>query len=335
MKRFLQPVVRWDGLLDAVAVLAMVSTVAAFAASWWWLCELTVHFRWQYAACLVLLGVGRGLQGRWRWAAVYGVGAMVNVLAVSGGCGPSAAVADHGGVRPDLRVLLVNVHTANTEHTRVEAYVNQEAPDVVVLIEVDSRWLVQLTQLARSYPHRIEAPRNDNFGIALFSRLPLEYGRVVDLGEAGVPSVEARVRVGENLVWVVGTHPLPPSHRENARLRDQQLHAVAAHMAGLRGPRVLVGDLNATPWSPVFRALVAQSGLLDTRCGRGWQPTWPAGMPLLWIPLDHALISDDLAVWERRVGPSVGSDHYPLLVGVSWKKSVASEAPIPRNSGSL
>jgi endonuclease/exonuclease/phosphatase (EEP) superfamily protein YafD len=259
----------------------------------------------------------------------------VNVLAMVSSCGPAPAAADRAAASPDLKVLSVNVHTANTQHDRVEAYVKRVAPDVVVLIEVDSRWLAQLTNLARSHPHRIEAPREDNFGMALFSRLPLESGRVVHLGEAGVPSVEARVRVGDRAVWVVGTHPLPPSHRENARFRDDQLRAVAAHMAGLPGPRMLVGDLNATPWSPVFRGLLAASGLVDTRCGHGWQPTWPAGMPLLWIPLDHALISDELAVWERRVGPGVGSDHYPVVLGVSWKKSVASGAPIPRNSGSL
>jgi endonuclease/exonuclease/phosphatase (EEP) superfamily protein YafD len=83
------------------------------------------------------------------------------------------------------------------------------------------------------------------------------------------------------------------------------------------GALVLLGDLNTTSWSPHFRDLINTAGLKDSRAGFGIQPTWPAGTPPLWIPLDHCLVSPEIKVHDRRVGPNVGSDHFPVIVEFS------------------
>ena len=56
------------------------------------------------------------------------------------------------------------------------------------------------------------------------------------------------------------------------------------------------------------------TGLRDSSRGMGLQPTWPADIPLLWIPIDHCLYSDGIEIRGRRTGPDVGSDHFPLIV---------------------
>jgi endonuclease/exonuclease/phosphatase (EEP) superfamily protein YafD len=52
----------------------------------------------------------------------------------------------------------------------------------------------------------------------------------------------------------------------------------------------------------------------DSRRGYGIQPTWPAGVPALLIPLDHLLHTPDIVITSRRVGADAGSDHYPVIV---------------------
>jgi endonuclease/exonuclease/phosphatase (EEP) superfamily protein YafD len=32
------------------------------------------------------------------------------------------------------------------------------------------------------------------------------------------------------------------------------------------------------------------------------------------VPIDHLLHSDTLSVVDRRLGPAMGSDHFPLIV---------------------
>jgi endonuclease/exonuclease/phosphatase family metal-dependent hydrolase len=79
---------------------------------------------------------------------------------------------------------------------------------------------------------------------------------------------------------------------------------------------VVLGDLNATPWSPYFRNLERAASLRDTGRRSGWRPTWPSALPPLWIPLDHCLVSKEIPYASRTVGNYVGSDHFPIIVDV-------------------
>ena len=80
------------------------------------------------------------------------------------------------------------------------------------------------------------------------------------------------------------------------------------------GPKILLGDLNITPWSYFFGRLLRTANLRDPSVGIGFKTTWPVGQILLRIPIDHCLVSPEIAVEDRRVGTDVGSDHFPLVV---------------------
>jgi endonuclease/exonuclease/phosphatase (EEP) superfamily protein YafD len=82
-----------------------------------------------------------------------------------------------------------------------------------------------------------------------------------------------------------------------------------------------MGDLNATPFSPRFKNLLIDCGLRDSSLGFGITRTWHSEIPLLGLPIDHILVSRDLAVISREVGPKVGSDHRPVMVRVARKQS--------------
>jgi endonuclease/exonuclease/phosphatase (EEP) superfamily protein YafD len=78
---------------------------------------------------------------------------------------------------------------------------------------------------------------------------------------------------------------------------------------------MVVGDLNATPWSWPFRNLLATGRLRNSQVGFGVQPSFAASSnPLFRVPIDHLVYSDALLVRQRRLGPRLGSDHFPLLV---------------------
>ena len=69
--------------------------------------------------------------------------------------------------------LVANVYTANQRHDQLISLIHERKPDVVVLVETDSRWLRALDGPLAAYPHRVLHPREDNFGIALYSRVHL------------------------------------------------------------------------------------------------------------------------------------------------------------------
>jgi endonuclease/exonuclease/phosphatase (EEP) superfamily protein YafD len=79
---------------------------------------------------------------------------------------------------------------------------------------------------------------------------------------------------------------------------------------------LVMGDLNATPWSRPFRRLLRRSALCDSRAGFGVQASFPAASTLLRLPIDHLLASCGVGVRARRIGRDVGSDHLPVIVDV-------------------
>lgn len=312
MKDFFRFRVNFEGLLTAAGGLICLFTLTAFLGRIWWGFDLTTHFRVQYFAGLLLLAIGFALKRRFAVAGVFGGFAILNgvVVVPYSYAGRTSVPA----VSQTLRVMLMNVHTGNRRHELVESTIRNYDPDLVVLLEVNNEWMSRLTEVLARYPQVCQEPREDNFGIALLSKLPLEDPKIVELGQAEVPSVTAAFRFADRTFRILGTHPLPPANREQSRLRNQQLEALAEFVAARDGPVIVLGDLNITPWSPHFQKLVRRTGLTDSARGFGWQTTWPANFFPLRIAIDHGLLSPDLCVVARSVGPNIGSDHLPLVM---------------------
>jgi endonuclease/exonuclease/phosphatase (EEP) superfamily protein YafD len=183
---------------------------------------------------------------------------------------------------------------------------------VIGLVEVDDRWLTHLAPALQSYPQQITAPRSDNFGVALFTALPMT-GAAESLG-SDVPTVVATVERDGTPLRVVLTHPLPPVGPSQFASQVGQLAVIARRARTEAAPLIVMGDFNATPWSRPFRDFVATSGLCDTRAGFGSQASFPADSTLLRIPIDHVLVSCTIGVRSRSIERDVGSDHLPVLV---------------------
>ena len=183
---------------------------------------------------------------------------------------------------------------------------------------MDTDWLRALHSLSTTHPFFATRPRDDNFGVAFFSKYPAR-AHIERLGRFGIPAVQAEIDWENGPVQFVGVHAMPPSSGPGANERNSQIDEIARIVTATTGPWIVAGDLNTTHWSFIFNRLRKLTALEDSARGHGWQPTWPARMPWMWIPIDHCLISADLVTLDRRIGGFVGSDHYALTVDVARK----------------
>lgn len=301
------------GLLSAAGCLVCLFTLTGFAGRWSWAFEITSHFRAQYAVLLVGFGLAAGWHRQRRMATVFLAIAALNFwLLVPFLFGAPVLAATSS--TPPVRLLVWNVNSANREFAELPRLLAGQDPDIVVLIEVSPEWQRFLHGSMTAFPHQLVEARDDNFGIALFSRVPLETVRVRYLGAASLPSIAAELVSGDRSINLLATHPLPPAGGLRSRFRNEQLQAIANWTREQSDEVVVTGDLNITPWSPVFADLLASSGLKNSSEGRGLHGTWPAFFPPLSIPIDHFLYSDGVTVKRREVLKARGSDHLPLLV---------------------
>jgi endonuclease/exonuclease/phosphatase (EEP) superfamily protein YafD len=323
MKDFFSVRISFAGLLLWLGAFVCFFTTSGFFGRVGWLCELTSHFRVQYAVCLLMLGAFLCLKKKFRIGAVFTAFAAANLIVIVPCFLGARPPGDFGG--HTLRVMLLNVRTENERYDLVVASIKKFRPDLVVIEEVNERWLKELARLREDYPHVKHEARDDNFGIALFSRLPFEDAEIVYLGRAEVPSVTVRLVVAGRKLTILGTHPLPPGSLENFRLRNEQLDAVATFVRKQPNPLIVLGDFNVTPWSYYFERLVKEGGLTDSSAGRGIHATWPAaGLPLR-IPIDHCLVSAEVGIASKIIGGNVGSGHLPVVVDLVLPSAVSRE----------
>lgn len=292
------------------AVGALVGGISPLVARWHFVLELGTHFMALYAiAAAAALAILAALRA-WRSAAVALAALLVTGAQVAPYFGASATATATDGTR--LRVMEVNVLTSNRNHDAFLEMVRAQQPDVIAVLEISAAWVEVLRELSDLYPHKWVEPQEDNFGIGLLSKLPLQDSEVIDF--EGVPAVRAEVVVDGTLVHVFAVHTLPPVNSENAARRNRQLKRLPELVMDVDGSVIVVGDLNATMWSPYFKSLCRDSGLKDVRKGRGIIPSWPTQFAPVMIPIDHCLYSDSLEVTGLRRGTAFGSDHLPLII---------------------
>jgi endonuclease/exonuclease/phosphatase (EEP) superfamily protein YafD len=297
------------------ALLLALASVAAFFGRWVWWLDVLANFRAQYLVGLVVLGVVLATSRRWRtWAyAALAVGAVNLVVILPLYLG--SPVADPA--LPDVRVMNFNLLSSNESYADVIEYIKTVDADVVLLHEASRPWEVAID--AADLGYEVIRPRSEEL---IFGTLILVRGKGVSAVSYGFaarsPRAVALSFVPEGWpepVEVLVTHPLAPTDRERASLRDAQLAFAADWVAGREGPFFVVGDLNATPWSWSFRKLMSSGDLRNSQAGFGLQASFPASASaVLRVPIDHLLYSDGLGVRDRLLGPPMGSDHFPLIV---------------------
>lgn len=299
-------------VIAGLSLVLAVSSVSAWFGAYWWPLDLLANFQAQMTAGLIVSVILLAI-ARWRRTVrVVGLVVVINLVVVGWTWLPGGPDLVDGDA---LRILSFNVLAANDRYGDVMAYVDRIDADVVFLHESSLPWEEAADDADLGY--RIIKTRDDDhiFGTLVMVRGPAE---IESFGfterEPRAVEVIMTLQSGRQ-VSVLGIHPVAPVTETSSGLRDAQM-AFAANWAEKRDtPAVVAGDFNSTPWSHAFRRLVADGGLRDSQRGFGLQPSFPAASNLVFrIPIDNVLVSDEIEVVDRRLGPALGSDHFPVVV---------------------
>jgi endonuclease/exonuclease/phosphatase (EEP) superfamily protein YafD len=287
------------------------ATLAGFLADLWWVFDLTSHFRTQYLVASAVLFIAALALRRFAIGLVAAALLIVNLCLIAPLYYPRAPSVEQPA---DIRLMMLNVHSSNRQFARVRELIDEESPDVLLVLEFNEQWRAGLEEIEAKYPFSEGAPRTHNFGIAVYSRLPFEQVSVIEISQQELPAITASIEFEGRRLTLFGVHVLPPVSRTASAHRNQQFRDVANLVRTAPGPVVVAGDLNCTTWSPFLGRLISAAGLQDSRQGRGLHATWPTFMPWMMIPIDHCLVSPDLEVVGHHVTPSYGSDHLGIVV---------------------
>lgn len=221
-----------------------------------------------------------------------------------------------------LSLLVSNVFTPNQQYQKLIDLVSKEKPDVLLALETDSRWEEALEPLEKTYQYTVKVPKDNFYGMHLYSKLELRDMKVMYLVDEEIPSIHGTVILGSGAeIKIHCLHPMPPSPTENEKStdRDAELLIVGKNVDTDEGPELVFGDLNDVAWSRTTRLFQKTSCLLDPRIGRGFFNTFHAGYMLFRWPLDHIFHSNDFTLKTiKRLG-KIGSDHFPIFLTLHYE----------------
>lgn len=285
---------------------------------------LLTCFRFQYLVVQLACFLGLIVLRNWLPLCLCLILTLPNIYAVS----PyfmQPVIAAHSAGQEKLRICQINVNCANRQTERVIAYIKSSQPDVILLEELTEQWDKVISSKLPEYTSVAKVTRWDAFGIGIYSRIPFDNFEIKQYGNLKFPAIVTSIHWAERKVRVINVHTLPVLYSPNFKLHLMQIKEIADDAASSVCPTIVAGDFNSPWWSLPMQQLKIRSGLRTAAEGFGWLPTWPKELqqwgsalcvsnPLFMIPIDHCLVSKELAVTKFSVGDSVGSDHCPLLI---------------------
>ncbi len=224
-----------------------------------------------------------------------------------------------------VSITSINLLSSNQQYETVLDHLQHLDSDLIAVLELTSTWDQRIRErLAATHPHCITSPSSDgNFGIGVYSRLDWSFADIVYF-DSDQPSIEVELK--DQPFRLIATHPIPPISQQNFERRNLQLWSISQAVNDSPLPTAVVGDLNLTPWSPVFHRFAANSHLKRVGRRECFVPTWYAKRDVwpLGLSLDHILITSSLQPCEFQIGPAIGSDHRSVTAMLLCKETLSS-----------
>ncbi|MEP2236599.1 MAG: endonuclease/exonuclease/phosphatase family protein [Alteripontixanthobacter sp.] len=216
-----------------------------------------------------------------------------------------------------MRVLSLNVLQPNDQYGRVARLIESQAPDTLLLMETDAKWIAALEPQLSAFGYRLEEPLDNKYGMAFATNLQVDRAEMVSNTNANTPTLYATMRTDDGARFeMIGLHPRPPLPGESTESRDANIARAGARTPDDLGNVLAIGDFNDVPWSRTTQRFVAEGGYLDPRIGRGTFATFPADYAAIGWPLDQLFVRDGVRIESFKVLDDVGSDHRALAADV-------------------
>jgi endonuclease/exonuclease/phosphatase (EEP) superfamily protein YafD len=303
-------------LLQSFLITVMASPMLPASDGPWWLDNLVgLQLQWGILAALSVVAGWRLLPAIARWLLpIYAILLLVNFAGLYVPTGPANKSS------AGFSIAQLNLRYDNPHAMAVFSGLLETNHDLIIIQEVSDRQVALLESLRHSYPYAMGSMSVSGHspGHVLLSKWPLQKRRIHNLGYADGSVIDAEIVLGDQgpTVRILALHPAAPRTRALWQLRNSTLAFITREVATSQLPRqVVVGDLNATPWSAALRQLLRDGGLSGSGNGDGYLPTWSwinsiPGLRLLTSAyIDHCLVTSGLVVSDKQSRIVPGSDH--------------------------
>ena len=272
---------------------------------------------WLYLPAYAV-GAFAGVFRKWALLGAAGGVAMFHLAWILPDYRPAEAIPAGAETAPHITVMTANIFFENPDYSAMVDEMLAVDPDVVLVQEFGPRFEEEMeARASEQFPYREVAYENRFFGLAVYSKFPLQDFQVLDAGTRPVMAVTVE-RDGKQ-VRLFNVHPTSPglgAMKSSAWNKDWSAIVDLATKEDL--PLVIAGDFNMNQHHRWYNELEQEGfdSCHDER-GRGNATTWPKGRKLRPIRIDQVFHNDGVVCMDVREGNGQGSDHKPVIAELS------------------
>jgi len=304
----------FPALIETCCLLLLAFSILGFFARFNWIIDLTNHTR-PYLLLAAVLGTIFAFlfqQQIGLYAALFAC--VINGFIIVPYVVPklqSSPVPDHA-----VKLMTVNVLYGNRDPDKLLATIAEADPDILILQEMSASNQRKTAALWDIYPYASDQFNGGSREVLVFSKIPFDSVQYIVGDKPWRSEAETKLTINGQAITVLGIHPKAPMSANRFARRNAELSQISERVSTSTTPIIVAGDMNITPWTPIFRQFLRQAKLNDGRKRHGFNFTWSPGSLPKMIPIDHVLYRG-VDIHSFTSGPDTGSDHLPVIVEFS------------------
>lgn len=268
---------------------------------------LLLNKKWNFPSILFLLGL----------ITVISVHGLIIFPYLFGNVSVPDHVIESAKNEDTFDVLIANVLINNRESALFLNIVKKYDPDILLAMEVNEWWIEKLKVLEENYSYKMEYPLDNAYGMALYSKLPINQKEIKFLSQHDVPSFHlAMILPSGKSFSFYAVHPVAPvpskKYPDNEDEKELELLRIGSLVAKNKSPSIVAGDFNDISWSQTSKVFGESGKLNNVRIGRGLYNTFNSTSFFMRWPLDHYFVTKEFALMRLERLSKFGSDHFPL-----------------------
>jgi endonuclease/exonuclease/phosphatase (EEP) superfamily protein YafD len=211
--------------------------------------------------------------------------------------------------RSDFSVVHFNVKENNKNINSVAKAALESNADILSFQELQQKTLTPLdTVLKKIYPYSMSDLSLKGFGMAVYSKYPLIESKLII--QHDFPLLTGIIQVQGKEFQFISATTSSPKNEKGYTEQLKQFKIIGNYVDTISLPLLVMGDMNAVPWSEQIENFQKETKLKDSR--KDLSSTFPSNS-IIQVPIDYIFHSKDLLCVDFRTLKPTSSNHLGII----------------------
>ncbi|MFN3939056.1 MAG: endonuclease/exonuclease/phosphatase family protein [Chitinophagales bacterium] len=213
-------------------------------------------------------------------------------------------------IRADFSVAHYNVKENNKKILSVVKNAVESNADIISFQELRDVTLSSIDSVIKqSHPYSVSDLSIPGYGMAVYSKYPIQNSEVII--QKNFPLLYGVVQIQNRSVHFISATTATPTNDKDYNLQMKQFKLMAEYSNTVDSPLVVMGDMNAVPWSTQITAFLNSTDLKDSR--KDLSGTFPSQSLFVKIPIDYIFHSPELFCEAFNTTGNTSSNHLGII----------------------